>query len=85
MSITPCIQLQIHWNDEAVVPMRWTVGDGLNLVSQELFNILRVGFDVYGGIPVYIVEENITVRLINKALVIGEKHYKEKVECQKLY
>lgn len=79
----PFIRLEIHWNDEAVVPNRWTVGDGVDLVSQELFNILRVGFDVYGGIPVYIVEEDITVRLINRALVIGEKHYKGKVECQK--
>jgi len=82
MSI-PCIQLEVHWNEEAAVPCRSTVGDGTNLQNEDMFNIIKIGFDVYGGIPVYLVEENITIRLINRALIIGQKHYKEKVECQK--
>lgn len=73
---TPCIRLEIHWLKEAVVPSMWEVGN-------KEFMVVKFGFDVYAGIPVYIVEEKITIRLVNNCLVIGEQHFKEQVECQK--
>lgn len=69
------IKLQIHWNTAALVNTVWSIGE-LNFV------VLKQGFDVYCGVTVYVVDSPITLRLINNSLVIGEKHFKEHVECQ---
>lgn len=69
------IKLQVHWIDDALCPAVWDIGN-------EKLTVLKAGFDTYCGIPVYIVKEINTIRLIANSLVIGEKHFKEHVECQ---
>jgi hypothetical protein len=69
------IKLEIHWyGKEVVLPAMWEI-DG------QTFTVVKAGFDTYAGIPVYIVKEINTVRLIARSLVIGEDHFKGEVEC----
>lgn len=70
------IKLQVHWQFEANVPYTWHFDK-----DREPLTVIKIGFDTYCGIPVYVVSEPITLRLIKNALVFGEKHFKERVEC----
>jgi hypothetical protein len=67
------IKLQIHWNNDAVVPFIWPV-------NGKDYTIIKVGFDTYDGICVYVVEEPITVKLMRNALFFGKAHFKSEVE-----
>lgn len=70
------IKLEMHWyGKEVVLPTIWEIGD-------QKFTVVKAGFDAYAGIPVYVVKEINTVRLIARSLLIGENHFKGEVECQ---